>query len=801
MNRLILLFSLFFVLNVNAQDNSLSRYIEWEKGFFDPNGRLSFKNAFYSDTINIPFYFEQIELPFSAKIKISIIRYEKIENIQITKGLHIPDSINISVYYGSNRKKNTASIRFLPIYKSRYNDSLYVVKSFSITISSINKLKNAVIDNQYSSHSVLNSGKWYKIKLKTDGIYKITYSQLKEKGFSNPQNVSVYGNGGAMLPKGAVTPVIDDLSENAVVHVDKGKDSYLLFYGQSPDVWTYNKTKKHFFHKTNAFSEYSYYYLTENQSSVKQVVVSEEPTNNNLSVSTFDDYQFHEVDKINLLASGAKWLGEGFSQGTNLEVDFPFSNIVASENAFLYYDFVATSSFYSYFNIRVEGKDFRSNRIASIDRGNVDGARASEAYGEFNFTLSEDNPKVKLTYLANDDNLSQGYLDYIGINVKRTLKLEGDQLLFRNASSVDSGSITLFNIVVPTNDVEVWDITDVCNAKKMNTTYNNGILSFTAATNNLRQFIAFRKNANFPSPFKDDLDKTGVIKNQDIHGKETPDLIIVSPSDTGILRQALRLADFRTRNDKMNVLTVTTDEIYNEFSSGKPDIAAIRNMVKMFYDRSSSGDLPAYLLLFGDGSYDNKKIYDPDKKIFNNNLIPTYQSETSYYKSATYTSDDFYGWLDDSLEDYNNLLDIGIGRLPIKDKDEAESIVNKIINYSGNKTLGPWRNVITLIGDDDGDADPANTHVSFADTLAKSINKEYPEFIVDQGFLRDNTFADQLVECQVQVLQLGLVGGEFGLLVGIVPIGEAIAAASPTIQDGGKTRAERVVVQAASAIG
>ncbi len=68
----------------------------------------------------------------------------------------------------------------------------------------INAQSQAVEESSEITHragiSVLSSGKWYKIKILHDGIYKLTYEDIKTMGFSDPSAVRVFGNGGTMLP-------------------------------------------------------------------------------------------------------------------------------------------------------------------------------------------------------------------------------------------------------------------------------------------------------------------------------------------------------------------------------------------------------------------------------------------------------------------------------------------------------------------------------------------------------------------------------------------------------------------------
>jgi len=234
----------------------------------------------------------------------------------------------------------------------------------------------------------------------------------------------------------------------------------------------------------------------------------------------------------------------------------------------------------------------------------------------------------------------------------------------------------------------------------------------------------------------------GKVDNQNLHGIASAEMVIVTYP--GFLQEANRLADHHRNHDSLDVAVVTTDQIYNEFSSGAQDVSAIRDFMRMLYERNlSSGILPRYLLLFGDGSYDNKH-----RMIGNTNYVVTYQSDNSLDPTSTYISDDYFGFLDTSEgywpENSTALLDIGIGRFPVKTLAEAKAVVNKTINYAlngnnnnlsecdaGNSGFGEWRNVVTFVADDED----SNTHFTQAQQLATKVDTTYKDYNIEKIYL------------------------------------------------------------------
>ena len=210
-------------------------------------------------------------------------------------------------------------------------------------------------------------------------------------------------------------------------------------------------------------------------------------------------------------------------------------------------------------------------------------------------------------------------------------------------------------------------------------------------------------------------------------------IIIAQPNFT---TQAERLAEAHRTKDNLTVRVVTPESIYNEFSSGTPDATAYRRFMKMFYDRQTSGaDAPKYLLLFGDGSFDNRKLTSAWKSVDMSNMLLTYQTENSL-SSQSYVIDDYFGFLDDadnkkSLQ--NKKLCLGIGRFPIRTVEQATQMVDKVISYMENKNTGSWKNNLCFMADDGSNSDGFMTeHMEFADQLAGYVESEHPEFLVNK---------------------------------------------------------------------
>jgi hypothetical protein len=191
--------------------------------------------------------------------------------------------------------------------------------------------------------------------------------------------------------------------------------------------------------------------------------------------------------------------------------------------------------------------------------------------------------------------------------------------------------------------------------------------------------------------------------------------------------QAERLAMLHNNKGDVSVAVVSLPEIYNEFSSGIQDITAIRDFMKMLYDRGSAWDQPKYLLLFGDASYDVK-----DRIANNKCYIPTFQSDNSVKPVASFLTDDYFGLLDDGegANQTTGLLDVGSGRFPVSTIAQAKTIVDKIEHYLNNSapTHGDWRNTLLVIADDQN----GNEHQKQAEKVTKLLKDDSPVFNVEK---------------------------------------------------------------------
>jgi hypothetical protein len=704
-----------------SNDITFQKTIHWSTQLKDSS--LIFEGAVKQDTIsNLPYFLESMELSGNGLLSVSNIQYIDCPVNLSSKIKFLSDSIKVKQFIGLTRNKYQFSYSFLPIIFDETNKRVLLVKSFTVKVINIGTIRSSKISPKYAAHSVLSDGKWIKTKLKEDGIYKIPFSQLK-KWFEKPENVRVYGKGDGILPVDINLGRKDDLQEiSTYIYTGSdgtfGEGDYILFLGQSPNIWVYDKNSNRYRHKQHIFSEYSYYYLTDGKGNGNRISTIAEPQElHEININTFDDYGYIESDEVNFLKSGSEWYGDRLASQVPKKFSFKFPNLVESEKAYAYLNIVSKSTTTGVMTFTLGN----FSKKYSIFGSSTEYIVAYDKSDTLLFNASGSVIDLNVEYVNNTDGDAAGYINYFGVNVVRKLIYDGSQMRFRNKKSLITGKVVKYEIENVNSNCQVWDITDIYNPFIVPIHFNNTQLFFTANNDTLRQYIIFNNNGDFKSPI---TDGNAEVENQDIHGNETPNLIIVAPNDTSILRQAKRLADFRKSKNGLKVLLVTTQQVYNEFSGGKRDVTAIRDMVKMFYDRDK--ETMKYLLLFGKGTFANHI----DKKS-NYNLIPTYESIESLDANKSYVTDDFFGWMSSAQKEYENLIDVGVGRLPVKNGNEAEAVVNKLINYENPKYDSDWRNTICFIADDQDN----DKYITQSESLAKKLESIYPEFVIQKIYL------------------------------------------------------------------
>jgi hypothetical protein len=668
---------------------------------------------------------------------------------------NIPTELKYSLKNSIARDLNYGQISISPIIKEGNTFKKLVSFSYSITQNIANR--NPLLTNNVTAieNSILSSGNWYRFFVEKSGVYKISKSFLQSLGLEtnvDPRKIKIYGNGGRMVPLLNSISYPLDLEENAIQFIGESdgvfdSQDYILFYAEGVDNWNEeNKTN------INIYSDKAYYYVTATGDTGKRITDMVQPSGTaNTTYTTFDDYQFHEVDEVNIVRLGRVWFGEQFSIDNEQEFDFNIPNIVSTTP--IQISVHGASAAFAPTNFKIEANN---QLVGTITFNSLNVNSSNLAYDSSlinSVTVSSDNVTIKATYDNGGIPNAKGYLDYIKIKAKRNLEGYNKQFRFQNDQSSSLIGIGEYQLSNATSINQVWDITDIFNVTKTENP-NQSAFSFKTSLGEVRKYIAV-VNADFFTPLKESKTK---VDNQNLKGTifnnsqgqfQDIDYLIITPKSLN--PQAEKLANFHRNYSNLNVKVVNLENIYHEFSSGKQDIGAIRNFVKYVYTNASSANKRIrYLNLFGDASYDFK-----DRITNNTNIVPIYQALNSYSEGETsFATDDFYGMMDsnegriDSANSpasgstnfsYNfSGVDIAIGRMIVTSSQQAEEMINKVIEYHDIKSYGSWRNNYVCIGDDPNPEKPGDNQLQYyQNRLADRINFEKP-FINTEKILIDS---------------------------------------------------------------
>jgi hypothetical protein len=716
-----LLFLIFLLNAIFAWPINFQRTIIWHQTISGGSPiEISFENAVMVGGSKLPYWVESFELQSSnADIAVTNTVFEPINNSII-----LPDSIGSELKFskviGTSRGKSFLRVSVIPFVK-RENQIMKLTKFTLSLIENSIQVKSAQVIFPWKSTSVLGSGKWVKIKTKNKGIYKITSDQLNQWGFASLDEVCMYGNGGFMLPIMNKDLKIDDLLKYPVW---KGKDNTnkdcLFFYSAGNISLNYDIESGTLSHVQNYYSTETYFYLSDKGTPLLIEKASELTGDAGRRVLTYPNYTFYEKELLNLISSGSQWFGEQFSMNSSKTINISLDNPDTSKPALFKISAAGKSSDTSDLQVSLNLKSV--NDISFYPITINDSNYAWYKISNFSENISGPNIQLKLTYNASNS-LSNAWLDYIGINYQSLLNMNSDAVYFRGRGVDGTTQISEFVIPGATSATKILNVTDITRTFEMPSIFVDNQLKFKSNSSVMNEYVAFNPTGKIPVP-----EKVGEIANQNLHAIDPPEMIIVSNST--LSSTANELADFHRTTDQMTVQVVTPEEIYNEFSGGLPDPAGLRNYFRMCYDRGkqSGKNTLKYILLMGDGSYDNRNILGK-----NLNLIPTYQSENSLTTTSSFVTDDFFVFLDENEGGSTGIIDLGIGRIPANNTIDAQAVVDKIKNYQKKETLGNWRNMVTFIADDGNDIDEyTNDHMAQAEDMASFINKTYPSFVTDK---------------------------------------------------------------------
>lgn len=565
----------------------------------------------------------------------------------------------------------------------------------------------------YAAESVLNSGNWVKVKVTETGVYKISQSDIAKWGFSDISKIHIFGYGGSPVTEILNDSFIDDLPQVPIFR----SDNQIFFYAQSQETWsTYNSSGLKYRQEQHPYSEAGYYFVTDKE--FPDMLIENKGVGlkgDVAEVTTFTDRLFYEKELYSPGQTGRFLLGEDFKYNSSQNFKFTLTDYVEGTEVNALTTFAAKimngSGTLSFQQNGTNLAKSASDGISAVTAQAYEHVKTAETVKSF---IPNSNNLTYTVSLKNTGTLFTARLDYITINYTRRIHITGKELLFRGGNT----SNTEMNFVVSgsSNKTHVWDVTNSSNPFDVAPTITGNMAKFTPANQGIREYVAFEPTSTFKAP--EFVEK---ITNQNLHGLETPDMVILTPKE--FTTEAERVAQLHRTEDNMKVLVINHKDIFNEFSSGTPDAMAYRKFLKMLWDRGNATGESAklgYLLLFGRGSYDNRQI-TPVVKKSSYPMLLTWQTLIGDNENSSYNTDDVFGFMEDgSGSSFRlNTLNLAIGRMPVKSVAEAKTVVDKLYRYVTKADFGSWKNNVLVIADD---ADGAE-HMKQSDKCIYSMKR------------------------------------------------------------------------------
>ncbi len=723
---------LFLFLSASLWSQQKSITLDWNDLLNSKEQQLTFDTKYLSKDNNGTLQFlDQWEVAgeFNRQdVQIAAVSYERIPQELLSKinSSQIPTNLEYTLTSSKARDVLYAVLELNPFIKD--NGQYKRVKEISFTYAfakASSQQRSLTITN-----SLLATGDYYRFFVEQTGVHRMTRNFMEDLGVSlngvDPNTIKVYGLGGSPLPLRNSDNTVFDLRE-IPIKVVGGEDGsfngndHILFYGESSNM-LHEELNTH----VNPYEDRSYYYITTGGSNGLRISPMIDPGGTpTTTFTTFDDYQFHERDLTSLVLVGRRWFGEDFSFENEQSFEFTFPNAVAGQNMNLDVVAAAISESGTSFDVAVNGAQVGSIGISAITditlaQGNSLGAE---------MPVTGEDVTVTLTYNNSGNPSSQGFLDFIALEVPRALQGTGEQIVFRNNESAVLSGIGAYTFSNAQGYSEIWDITDQTAVTSLVNEGNQGTINFTANLGTLRTYVALNPSDYF-TPQREggnarvaNQNIKGTIFNNDSGQFEDIDYLMIA--EQTLLSQAQRLAQHNRNFRGLNVKVVTLNEIYEEFGGGRKDIGAIRNLVRYVYDNASSdAERLKYVCLFGDASVDYK-----NRLPGNNDIIPTFQTEQSFSLAFSFMSDDFYGSLDpdEGTMASTDKLDLAVGRILADTPQLAQTVTDKIINYDARDSFGRWRNNFVILSDDADDPGSAGFGLQVnLDALGDEVETQRP---------------------------------------------------------------------------
>lgn len=584
------------------------------------------------------------------------------------------------------------------------------------------------------------SGRWLKIGVERDGIYRVTAQQLRDAGLTvaNTEiaSLSLFGNGGTELPERISLAASNTMNEQPLlVETDaNGALVAITFFGCAPNGFvatggtsSASPTIQHF---VNTYSRRSYYMLNVGGGvQGRRVTFAETTGQATITPSYHISRLFKDDDLVNpfdvgLAGTGRRWFGQSFNsnRATRFETNLPglvrntvpvSYRISAAWNnpsgvgagGKIYVREGSTELFATPFDFFGSGDEYTVGTVTTLS------ATAPSSL------IQNNRSTLEFLYVSAGNDDRHGILDWFEIHYPREfVALENQLDFFTDTPDNLSGIAEYTARGFSANQIYIVDATNRANPQFMrNLSQTGGQATFRTAISpqSPRRFYLSSQTASVASIERAD----DVADLRDTAGGA--DLIVIT--DKELLPSAEAYRTYRQTQSGLTVRIATTDQIYYQFNGGTPDPTALRDYIAYAYRTWTKK--PSYVLLWGDGHFDYRNLTVPAHNV--KNFVPTHQTYDADGDMNTVNTnlmtEDFFACINGD----DDLVDIALGRLCVRSNEEGGTILAKIRRYETSSSIDNWRTQLLLTADDAPTKSLANSdrslHTGQSEDLANFI--------------------------------------------------------------------------------
>lgn len=564
--------------------------------------------------------------------------------------------------------------------------------------------------------SALGTGRWWRLTVENDGLYRITTAEMPGLAGTDVDSIGVYGMGGGMLSLANNEVSTDGLRPLAIDVVDAdgngvfGAGDAVLFHGEGASRWYYSQNDARWEYEQHAYATANHYFLTSGCRERRRIATASTISATD-EVTSYTSVAHIDNDLVNIFQTGQKWMGERFttslpSRSFNLQTAGNCDGLVKVR-----YALANQSSASSQFTVSATGY---ANQVGISSRSVY--STATDAFSStansFTFTI---------TFNAGES-AATGYLDFIELNTHAPLAFSGGQLTVRNDQHL--GGAARFCLSGQSAGIRVWDVSSAGNEREMQLEAGR----WNDSTLTAKKYIVF-DGSSYLTP-------VNIVsqENQNLHGCDAAELVVVAHPT--LLSEAQRIATLHEIFDGISTLTVTDQQVYNEYSSGRQDPMALRTLLRDL-KRRHPAEAPRWLLIMGSGTYDARHLMGGAEVP----SVAVYETPYSFDEDGvSYCSDDILGYLSDNGRGATSeTMEVSVGRLPARSLAEARHMVDKTEAYLTRRDLltdgerGDWRNYVALLADDADPGHPGDSAFAHSsEVVANNIGRLYPQLNIDK---------------------------------------------------------------------